>query len=74
MPKLLELIIRACWPVINYAKAVQEILIKGRSFTTVIPNILHMGLYIMVWLPIGIIFYKKAFNKNNEKKQLATNV
>ncbi|WP_019227449.1 ABC transporter permease [Sedimentibacter sp. B4] len=63
MPRLLEFLIRACWPVINYAKVVQEVLIKGMSFSATIPNILQMVLFAMVWLPIGIFFYKKTFNQ-----------
>lgn len=61
MPRLLEILIRACWPVINYAKVVQEVLIKGMDFSATIPNILQMVLFAFVWLPIGIIFYKKTF-------------
>ncbi|WP_145078800.1 ABC transporter permease [Sedimentibacter saalensis] len=63
MPRLLEILIRACWPVINYAKIVQEVLIKGMDFSATIPNILQMVLFAFVWLPIGIFFYKKTFNK-----------
>lgn len=61
MPRLLEVLIRACWPLINYAKVVQEVLIKGMDFNATIPNILQMALFAFVWLPIGIIFYKKTF-------------
>lgn len=71
MPKVLEIIIRACWPVINYAKVVQEVLIKGMNFKTVIPNILQMGLFSLVWLPIGIICYKKAFKKDEIQTQVS---
>lgn len=63
MPRLLEILIRACWPVINYAKVVQEVLIKGMDFSATIPNILQMVLFAMVWLPVGIFFYKKTFNQ-----------
>jgi ABC-2 type transport system permease protein len=70
MPKLLEIIIRACWPLINYAKVVQEVLIKGTDFNTVIPNILQLGLFSIVWLPIGIICYKNTFSKNNSSTKM----
>jgi len=70
MPKVLEIIIRAFWPVINYAKVVQEVLIKGMSFITVVPNILQLGLFSIIWLPIGIICYKKAFKENTMKNQI----
>lgn len=61
MPKILELIIRLCWPLINYAKSVQEVLIKGLDFSTVIPNIYQMCLFSIIWLPIGVLCYKKTF-------------
>lgn len=68
MPKVLELMIRACWPLINYAKPLQEIIIKGRNFISVIPNIVHMIIFGAIWLPVGIYVYKKAFSE-----QLITN-
>lgn len=71
MPKALEIIIRACWPVINYAKVVQEVIIKGMNFKTVVPNILQMVLFSLIWLPIGVICYKKTFNKNTIQTQVA---
>lgn len=74
MPKVLEIIIRACWPLINYAKIVQEVLMKGMDFKTVIPNILEMGIFILIWLPIGIICYKKAFNENNTQIEMVANI
>ena len=73
MPKVFGIVIKAFWPVINYAKVVQEVLIKGMDFSTVTPNILQMGLYSIIWLPIGIICYKNAFNKITIKTQVAYN-
>ena len=67
MPQYLEIIIRMFWPLINYAKLVQEILVKGMSFETVIPNIIQMLVFIIVWLPIGVRFYKKSFDVNYKK-------
>lgn len=63
MPRLLEIIIRACWPVINYAKVVQEVLIKGMDFGAALPNILRMIIFALVWMPIGVFFYKRAFTQ-----------
>lgn len=74
MPKVFEVIIRACWPLINYAKIVQEVLMKGMDFKTVIPNIFEMGLFILIWLPIGVICYKKAFNENNTQIEMVENI
>ncbi len=67
MPQYLEIIIRMFWPLINYAKLVQEILVKGMSFETVIPNIIQMLVFIIVWLPIGVRFYKKSFDVNYKR-------
>ncbi len=61
MPKLLGIIVKICWPLANYAKVVQEVLIKGMNFRYVIPNLLQLSAFSLVWLPIGIICYKRAF-------------
>ncbi len=61
MPSLLQTIIRALWPLINYAKIIQEILIKGRDFTSVAENISDIVIYGLAWLLIGLFFYNRAF-------------
>lgn len=61
MPKQLGIIVKICWPLANYAKVVQEVLIKGMNFRYVIPNLLQLSAFSLVWLPIGIICYKRAF-------------
>ena len=73
MPKYLEVIVRMFWPLINYAKFVQEILVKGMSFQTVIPNMIQMAVFIAVWLPIGVLCYKRSFSVNY-KKNIDTSV
>lgn len=64
MPKALARMIRFLWPLINFAKPVQEVLIKDRSFRSVIPNMAQMVLYGMVTLVIGVLVYRKAFNQD----------
>lgn len=66
MPKILELLIRAFWPLINYAKPMQEVLIKGTYFKTFIPNLIHMMIYGLIWIPIGVFLYKRAFEANTK--------
>ena len=61
MPKLLEIIVRACWPFANYAKVVQQVLVKGMNFRYVIPSLLQLGIFSLVWLPAGIVCYKRTF-------------
>ncbi|GAA0179324.1 ABC transporter permease [Clostridium sediminicola] len=67
MPKLVEWIVRALWPMINYAKIGQEVLIKGREFHTVIPSIMGMIIYGLVWLTIGVLLYIRAFSKDGSE-------
>jgi ABC-2 type transport system permease protein len=60
MPKLMEIILRMFWPLINYAKIAQEVLIKGMDFMTVLPHMFEMVLYCIVWLTIGVTVYNKT--------------
>ncbi len=71
MPKLLVAIIKAFWPLVYYGKIVQEVLIKGTDFKTVTPYIVQMIAFSIVWICIGIVLYKRAFNKNDMKVQTA---
>ena len=71
MPKFLEIMIRLLWPLINYAKAVQEIIIKGRSLSSVITNIWQLVLYGIVWLIIGAFLYKRAFATTDERAEMS---
>ena len=57
---MMEIVIRIFWPLINYAKITQEVLIKGMDFMTVLPHIFEMVLYGIVWLTIGVAVYKKV--------------
>lgn len=59
MPKFLESLVRIFWPLINYGKIAQEVLIKNMDFQTVQPHLKEMLLYFIAWLAIGIIIYKK---------------
>ena len=70
MPKLLEILIRLLWPLINYSKAVQEILIKGRGFSSVLTNIWQLLAYGVVWLILGAFLYKRAFATAEEEENL----
>jgi ABC-2 type transport system permease protein len=66
MPNLLQTIIRALWPLINYAKIIQEVLIKGRGYRSVAENIREIIIYGLVWLLIGLFFYDRAFTKKKD--------
>lgn len=64
MPKYVEVLVRMFWPVINYAKPVQEILVKGLGFEAVVSNLVQMGVFTLFWLPVGVLCYKRAFAKD----------
>ena len=72
MPKGLAFIIKIFWPLANYAKPLQEVFVKGMDFKTVLPNMLEMGFFSLVWLPIGVILYKNAFVKDKQPLLLTT--
>lgn len=61
MPYGLKIISSAAWPLIGYAKNVQEIFIKGKEFSAVVPDIIYMFVFGLVWLFIGVKKYEKTF-------------
>jgi len=63
MPDGLRVISRILWPLIGYAKNVQEIFIKGKEFSAVVPDILYMFIFGCIWLFIGVKVYTKTFSK-----------
>lgn len=63
MPDGLIIITRALWPLIGYAKNVQEIFIKGKEFSAVLPDIIYLCIFGIVWLSIGVKVYKRSFGK-----------
>lgn len=71
MPVLLAAMIKALWPLAYYAKIVQEVLIKGMDFQTVIPYIVKMLIFSAVWTVIGTIIYKRSFKKDKMEVQTA---
>lgn len=63
-PKALTFIIRMLWPLINFARPFDELLFKG-----VFPGNSMLGLliYIAVWFPISIMFFKFRYRVNIEE-------
>lgn len=62
MPSLLAVVVRTIWPLMNYARSFDEIMIKGLSFATVSRNVVELVLYSMVMMPIAIKCFQKSFN------------
>lgn len=64
MPYALRIIARATWPLIGYAKNVQEIFMKGKEFSAVVPDIIYLLVFGVVWLYIGVKKYNKTFGRD----------
>ena len=62
MPLLLKNIVRVIWPLMNYSRAFDEIMIKGLPLYVVRNNIYGLLIYIIVGMPIAIYVFRKSFN------------
>jgi len=69
MPKLLVVLLKVFWPLINFARPFDEIIIKGLSLKDVSHNIYQMLLYILFWMPVSIMVLKREFKGNKEDNQ-----
>jgi len=74
IPDELRILTRALWPLIGYAKNVQEIFIKGKEFSAVLPDIIYLIGFGIVWLFIGVKVYSKTFSKAGPVIALEKNI
>lgn len=63
MPEAMVKVIKAFWPLIYFSRLFDEIIIKGLKFNDIKQNIIQMLIYTIAWMPIGIYFFKKRYNK-----------
>lgn len=63
MPEAMVKVIKAFWPLIYFSRPFDEIIIKGLKFNDIKQNIIQMLIYTIAWMPIGIYFFKKRYNK-----------
>lgn len=68
LPQALVIGIKMIWPLIYFARLFDEILIKGLVFNTVKGDLLQLGLYALVWLPLAILLFKKQIHRKQEVK------
>lgn len=61
MPGILAGVIKMIWPLANYARAFDEIMIKGLPFATISRNIVELIVYILIMMPIAIRCFKQSF-------------
>ncbi len=69
MPDFLPILIKIFWPLINFARPLDEVLFKGISFNIIQNNILQMFIYALIWLPISIWIFKRRFNTRENIKR-----
>lgn len=68
LPKAMVIGIKLVWPLIYFARLFDEILIKGLTFNAVKVDMMQLGLYTLVWLPMAIVLFKKQINSKQEVK------
>lgn len=66
MPAFLASMIKAVWPLMNYARAFDEVMIKGMPISAVKENIYGLLIYIIIGMPIAIYLFKKSFTQKEK--------
>lgn len=61
MPKLLVIVMRTIWPLMNFARPFDELMIKKLPFSAVQNNVIGLILYIVIGMPIAVWCFKKGF-------------
>lgn len=62
MPAFLHYGAKILWPLMNYARAFDEVMIKGLPLSAVASNILELIIYSIIFLPLAVWCFKKQFN------------
>ena len=63
MPGILVNVVRAVWPLMNYSRVFDEVMIKGLPFGAVKENVVGLLLYIVIGMPIAVICFKRSFSR-----------
>lgn len=71
LPETFVKIIKVFWPLIYFARPFDEIIVKGLSFNMIKENLIGMAIYILVWMPIAILIFKKRYKI--EEKPIGVN-
>lgn len=64
MPKVLVGIVRTIWPLMNFARPFDEVMIKNLPFSAVWNNVMGLIFYIVIGMPIAIWCFKKGFSES----------
>ena len=70
MPKLLTGIVRVIWPLMNFARPFDEVMIKHLPFSAVKENVMGLVLYIIIGMPIAIWCFKRSFSEPHAEGRL----
>lgn len=61
MPQAVTMLIKLFWPLINFARPFDEVLVKGLAFEAVKGSIIQMLAYTALWFPISVAVFKRSF-------------
>lgn len=69
MPTVMVYLIKALWPLINFARPFDELLFKG-----IFPaeGMIGLALYTLVWLPIALVVFNYRFKSRDAKYDSGT--
>lgn len=70
MPKLLTGVVRVIWPLMNFARPFDEVMIKHLPFSAVKENVMGLVLYIIIGMPIAIWCFKRSFSEPHAEGRL----
>ena len=70
MPVLLMKTVKLVWPLIYFARPFDEILVKGIPFEAIRQNVISLVLYIIVFMPLSLVVFKKRFGAKSNMKNI----
>ncbi len=59
MPSGMSLLIKSIWPFFHVAMPIKFVNLKGVGWETIMPYLFSCLIYFLVWLPIGLFFFKR---------------
>ncbi|WP_058485754.1 ABC transporter permease [Defluviitalea phaphyphila] len=73
MPTLLANIVKVIWPLVNFARPLDEVLFKGVPFETIWINIIGLVIYSIFYIIVGVKFFSYRFTLQNDIKNVNIN-
>lgn len=66
MPQILVWFVKLTWPLIYFARAFDEIMVKGMNLAGIRQSVINLILYIIVFMPLSLWFFKRRFKVKEE--------